>query len=64
MTYLIAACGLCLLSVRALNHAHKIYVEQKGLKAKLTSLVFAIIGVAAVIFSYQATDEFKIWMGW
>ncbi len=64
MIYLIGAIALSLISVRALNQGHKIYVEQKGLVTRVVAVLFTLIGAGAAYFSYYAVREFMGAIGW
>lgn len=64
MNYLFGAMLLCFISVHALNRSHKIYVEMTGTVTKVVSIAFALVGLGAVIFAYQAVCEFLTYMGW
>lgn len=64
MIYLIGAIALSLISVRALNQGHKIYVEQRGLVTRVVAVLFTIIAVGASYFAYFASCEFLGAMGW
>lgn len=58
MIYLIGAVALSLLSVRALNQSHKIYVEESGLVARTVAILYAVVGLGSVLFAYHAVTQF------
>ena len=64
MIYLFGAIALVFISGRAVNQSHKIYVEQKTWGSKVRSVLFLIIGLAAVLFAHRAANEFIKAMGW
>ncbi len=64
MIYLIGAIALSLVSVRALNQGHKIYVEQQGPVTRVVAIFYTCIGAGSAYFSYLAVKEFLGAMGW
>ena len=64
MSYLIGAIFCCLISVRALTQGKKIWIEMRGLRTRIYSILYAITGTLSIWFAYQAVNEFIKVMGW